>query len=70
MWRPAGNEAYALAIRLGKFVEFSKGQTAIAVPNLEKLPSGIDTLISAVRSGELDNQIAAASTKPQKKAKK
>jgi hypothetical protein len=34
---PGGNEAYSLAIRLGKFVEFSKGQTAIAVPNLEKL---------------------------------
>jgi hypothetical protein len=51
-------------------VEFEKGKTAIAVPSFDQLPKVIDTLITAVRNGELDNQIAAASTKPQKKAAK
>jgi hypothetical protein len=69
-WRPAPNGSYALAIRLGNLVEFDKGKTAIIVPSLDTLPSVIDTLINAVRNGELDNQIAAASTKPQKKAAK
>ena len=45
----------------GKPVEFEKGKTAIAVASLTKLPSVIDTLITAVRNGELDEQLAAAS---------
>jgi hypothetical protein len=59
-----------LAIRLGNLVEFEKGKTAISVPTLDKLTSVIDTLISAIRNGELDAQLEAASVKPQKKAKK
>jgi hypothetical protein len=51
-------------------VEFEKGKTAIAVPSFDQLPRVIDTLITAVRNDELDNQIGAASTKPQKKAAK
>jgi hypothetical protein len=62
--------SYALAIRLGNLVEFEKGKTAISVPPLDKLTSVIDTLISAIRNGELDAQLEAASAKPQKKAKK
>jgi hypothetical protein len=37
-----------------------KGKAAIAVPSLDKLPSIIDTLIAAVRNGELDEQLAQA----------
>jgi hypothetical protein len=69
-WRAAPNGSYALAVRLGNLVEFDKGKTAISVPTLDKLPSVIDTLISAIRNGELDAQLEAASVKPPKKAKK
>jgi len=69
-WRAAPNGSYALAIRLGNLVEFDKGKTAIAVPSLDKLPSVIDTLISAIRNGELDSQLEAASVKLVKKNKK
>jgi hypothetical protein len=37
-----------------KPIEFKKGKAAIAVPSLDRLPSVIDTLIAAVRKGELD----------------
>jgi len=37
-----------------------KGKSAIVVPSLDKLPTIIDTLIAAVRNGELDTQLAQA----------
>ena len=56
-------------IRSGwKPVEFDKGKSAIAVPSLDKLPAVIDTLIAAVRSGELDEQLKVQ--KPAVKSKK
>ena len=61
-WRIAPNGSFVFFIRAGhKPVEFEKGKCAIAVPSLEKLPSVIDTLIDAVRNGELDDQLAQAS---------
>jgi hypothetical protein len=45
-----------------KPIEFEKGKPAIAVSSLDKLSSVIDTLITAVRNGELDQQFAEAST--------
>jgi hypothetical protein len=61
-WASQPNGSYALFIRSGwKPIEFEKGKAAIAVPSLEKLPSIIDTLITAVRNGELDEQLAQAS---------
>jgi hypothetical protein len=39
---------------------FAKDKTAIAVPSIDKLPAVIDTLISAVRNGALDEQLAQA----------
>ena len=70
-WRIAPNGTYAFCIRNGaKAVEFDKGKSAIAVPSLDKLPGIIDTLITAVRSGELDEQLAAASKGVVRKAKK
>jgi hypothetical protein len=50
-----------LFVRSGlKAIEFEKGKPAIAVQSLDKLPSVIDTLITAVRNGELDQQFAEA----------
>jgi hypothetical protein len=64
-WRAAPNGSLAFGIRAGaKLVEFDKGKTAIVVPSLEKLPAVIDTLIAAIRNGELDVQLEAAATKP------
>jgi hypothetical protein len=44
-----------------KPIEFEKGKAAIAVSSLDKLPSIIDTVIAAVRNGELDEQLAQLS---------
>ena len=61
-FRQHPNGTYVLFVRSGlKPIEFEKGKAAIAVPSLEKLPSVFDTVISAVRSGELDQQLAEAS---------
>jgi hypothetical protein len=52
-----------------KPIEFEKGKAAIAVPSLDKLPSVIDTLITAVRNGELDEMLAPTKqTAPKSKA--
>jgi hypothetical protein len=61
-WAVQPNGSYAFFIRSGwKPIEFEKGKAAIAVPSIERLPSIIDTLITAVRNGELDEQLAQAS---------
>jgi hypothetical protein len=61
-WRLAPDGSFIFFIRAGrKPIEFEKGKSAIAVPSLEKLPSVIDTLIAAVRNGDLDDQLAQAS---------
>ena len=58
-WRQHPNGSYALFVRSGlKPIEFEKGKAAIAVPSIDKLPSVIDTLITAVRNGELDAHLA------------
>ena len=60
-WRAVQNGTFAFFIRAGyKPLEFAKDKTAIAVPSLDKLPAVIDTLVSAVRNGELDEQLAQA----------
>jgi hypothetical protein len=61
-WRQHPNGSYALFVRSGlKPIEFEKGKPAIAVSSLDKLLSVIDTLITAVRTGELDQQFAETS---------
>ena len=61
-FRQHPNGTYVLFVRSGlKPIDFEKGKAAIAVPSLEKLPSVIDTVITAVRNGELDQQLAEAS---------
>ena len=60
-WRAVQNGTYAFFIRSGlKPIEFDKGKTAIAVASVDKLPAVIDTVITAVRNGELDEQLAQA----------
>jgi hypothetical protein len=71
-WRTVPNRTIAFFIRARfKPIEFDKGKTAIAVPSLDKLPSVIDTLITAVRNGELDEALtqAAKQTAPKKSRK-
>jgi hypothetical protein len=61
-WQPDQNGAYLLTVKVGsKRIEFEKGKAAIVVPSLDKLSGVIDTLIKAVRAGELDEQINKSS---------
>jgi hypothetical protein len=56
---PAGQ--LVMSIKFGaKPIEFEKGKAGIVVPSKEKLPTVIDTLISAVRAGELDELFSQA----------
>lgn len=58
-WRRHVDGSYLFTVRSGsKAIEFEKGKAAVTVPTLDKLPAVIDTLIAAVRSGELDAQLA------------
>jgi len=57
-WQSDSNGGYVMTLKVGsKRVEFEKGKAAIAVGSMEKLPSVIDTLVKAVRAGELDEQL-------------
>ena len=73
-WTTAPNGSHVFFVRLGwNPIEFDKGRAAIAVSSLDKLPSIIDTVIAAVRTGELDEQLAAASAQmrvPKSKGKR
>ena len=58
-WQPDQNGGYVMTVKVGsKRIEFEKGKAAIVVSSLEKLPTVIDTLIKAVRAGELDEQLS------------
>jgi len=51
--------SYVFFVRLGsKPIEFEKGKNAVAVPSFDKMPLVINILITAVRNGELDEQLA------------
>ena len=53
-----------LAINYGsKQIELQKGKTAIDVGSTDNLVTVLETVIAAVKNGELDVQIEAASTK-------
>ena len=58
-WRVNADGSYVFFVRSGpKPIEFEKGKYAIAIPSLDKIPLVIDMLITAVRNGELDEQLA------------
>lgn len=60
-WRVGTDGTVVFFIRLaGRPVEFEKGKAGINVGSADKLPAVIDTLIAAVRSGELDEVLAQA----------
>jgi hypothetical protein len=64
-WRVDANGSYVFFVPLGsKPIEFEKGTNAIAVPSLDKIPMIINILITAVRKGELDEQLAQAKKPP------
>jgi hypothetical protein len=64
-WQPDQNGGYVMTVKVGsKRVEFEKGKAAIVVPSIDKLPTVIDTLIKAVRAGELDEQLNQSSKSP------
>jgi hypothetical protein len=59
-----------MTLRVGfSAVEIEKGKAGIAVPSPDKVPEVIETLVAAVRAGELDQVIAAhAQAKPKRRA--
>jgi hypothetical protein len=61
-WVTLADGSCLFTIRSGwKPIEFDKGKSAIVVVSHDKLPAIIDTLISAVRNGELDEHLAQSS---------
>lgn len=61
-WKADAAGHHYLVVKYGgKPIEFEKGKAAIAVSAKDKLASVIETLIAAVRGGELDDILASAS---------
>src|SRR6476659_10006974 len=70
-WKADPSGQVVMSIKFGaKPIEFEKGKAGIAVPSKEKLPAVIDTLITAVRSGELDDALKNATKTPVGKSRK
>ena len=60
-WKTDPSGQVVMSIKFGaKPIEFEKGKAGIAVPSKDKLPTVIDTLIAAVRAGELDDLFSQA----------
>ena len=63
-WFPTESGKIALSIRYGaRVVEIAKGKSAIEVTTGDELINALTVVRKAVESGELDNQIEAASIK-------
>jgi hypothetical protein len=63
-WVRLADGSCLFTIRSGwKPIEFDKGKSAIVVLSQDKLPTIIDTLIAAVRSGELDEHLAQSKSR-------
>ena len=71
-WRTDEKGLIVFSMRVGsKPLEFEKGKAGVLAGSKEKLPDVIDTLITAVRSGELDPMLQQANAirpAPKKKA--
>src|SRR5205823_5406519 len=64
-WKADPSGHIVMSVKFGaKPIEFEKGKAGIAVPSKDKLPGVIDTLIAAVRAGELDDLFTQASKQP------
>ena len=58
-WMEDGTGKIALTVRYGsKPIEFEKGKAAILLPNKVALVGTLDTVMAAVRAGELDEILA------------
>jgi len=61
-WKTDPSGQIIMSVKFGsKPIEFEKGKAGIVVPSKDKLPAVIDTLIAAVRAGELDDHFTQAS---------
>ena len=64
-WKTDPTGQVVMSVKFGaKPLEFEKGKAGIVVPSKDKLPAVIDTLISAVRSGELDELFNQRAVQP------
>jgi hypothetical protein len=71
MWFVGENGKVCVQIKYGsKILEFSKGKNAIEVSSGEELIAALNTLKTAVESGELDNQLNLAADSVKEKFKK
>lgn len=60
-WYWQDGEGLSLVVRYGaRILELSKGKRAISVAQPAMLPGAFNTLIAAVKAGELDDAISAA----------
>jgi hypothetical protein len=60
-WKTDATGQVVMSVKFGsKPIEFEKGKAGIVVGSKEKLPAVIDTLIAAVRAGELDDIFSQA----------
>jgi hypothetical protein len=60
-WRADSSGNLVMSIYQGtKPIEFEKGKAGVAVPSKDKLPALIETLITAVMNGELDEALKNA----------
>jgi hypothetical protein len=60
-WKTDPSGQVVMSIKFGaRPIEFEKGKAGIVVGSKEKLPALIDTLMAAVRAGELDDHFIQA----------
>ena len=70
-WFTDGNGKVFFALRYaGKTIEFAKDKNAVEIGELSALPKVIDTLVEAVRAGELDAQLTTAAAERGKMLRK
>ena len=70
-WQDAGTGEWVIEVKYaGRAVELAKGKALVRVGDASKLPATIDTLILAVKAGELDQQLKAAHEQRAAKKKK
>jgi len=71
MWFVGENGKVCVQIKYGsRILEFSKGKNAIEVSSGEELITALNTLKTAVESGELDSQLNLAADSVKEKFKK
>jgi hypothetical protein len=70
-WRIDASGGLVMSVYHGtRPIEFEKGKAGIAVASRERLPALIDSLIGAVRAGELDDMLARVKPVGAPKAKR